>query len=62
MNDTQEIETFLRGKLDELQARYKVERTPEVSEAFLRTLKLFTALVLQKKRPTRADLKWIKHA
>jgi hypothetical protein len=49
---TQQIETFLRTKLDELQDRYKVERTPEVTEAFLRTLKLFTALVLHKKRAT----------
>jgi hypothetical protein len=58
----EQLEALLRARLDELEGRYRRERTPDVKNAFLITLELFTALVLHNKRPTAADLKRMKNA
>ena len=55
-NDLQPVEERLRAKLAEVQRRYKSERSHEAKADYLRTLRVFTDLVMYKKRPSDADL------
>jgi len=60
--EAEQLEVLLRAKLDELEARFKRERTPEATNAFRRALNLFTGFVLHRNVPSDEKLEWIKHA